>query len=67
METNILLILIGALFLAAGIFDWDWFMESRRASFIIKFIGGRERGRVFYIVLGVAALILSALTIFGII
>ena len=52
MGPGIILILVGLFSIAGGYFDWNWFMENRRARFISKILGSRERGRIFYILLG---------------
>ena len=65
--TGIVFILVGIFSLAGAGFNWDWFMEHRKARFFTKILGGRERARIFYLVLGVAFLIFGTLGIIGII
>jgi len=41
----------GSFSIAASIFNWDFFFESRKAKYVLKFFG-RQGARIFYIVLG---------------
>lgn len=44
--------ILGGLFsIAASIFDWDFFFESRKAQFFMS-IFGRKGSRIFYFILG---------------
>lgn len=61
----------GLLFAAAGIFsicgavfDWDWFMNNRRARFFVS-IFGRNGARLFYIVLGMLLIVFGILLASG--
>jgi hypothetical protein len=65
MIYGIAFVLIGLFSLAAGIFNWDWFMNSRRARFFIKLFK-RTGTRIFYGLLGIAALVLGVLFMTGI-
>lgn len=63
---------IGLLFVAAGlfsicggVFDWDFFMNSRKARLFVG-IFGRSGARVLYILLGLAIVGLGALIAMGI-
>jgi hypothetical protein len=47
-----LILLIGLFAICGGAFNWDWFMEHRKAAFITLLFGGRTGARIFYIVLG---------------
>ena len=62
------LIFVGAgLFALAGAgFDWDWFMESRKARFFTAILG-RNGARVAYMLLGVALIVMGALMAVGVI
>ncbi|MDR2174805.1 MAG: immunity 17 family protein [Synergistaceae bacterium] len=58
MEDAKTAVLIGSLFALTGVFsafcamkDYEWFMGSRKAAFLVK-IFGRKAARMFYIVLG---------------
>lgn len=42
----------GAFSLAGAIFNWDWFMNSRRARFFAKILG-LNGARIFYAGLGI--------------
>jgi hypothetical protein len=44
---------MGGFSLAGAIANWDWFMESRKAAFIVKILG-RNGARIFYGILGAA-------------
>jgi hypothetical protein len=64
--------LIGLLLVAAGIFticggafDWDFFMDSRKARFFVSLFG-RTGARVFYCVLGLVIIVLGVLITLGI-
>ncbi len=61
-------ILIGAgLFsVAGGAFNWDWFMNSRKARFFVKTLT-RNGARIVYGVLGTALVIIGALILLGIV
>lgn len=57
METRQILLVIvgfaGGIFALSGaIFNWDWFMNSRRARFFAN-IFGRNGARIFYALLGI--------------
>ncbi|MFT5526728.1 MAG: hypothetical protein ACI9G1_000145 [Pirellulaceae bacterium] len=65
--------LFGLLIVAAGVFsicgaafDWDFFMNSRKAQFIVG-IFGRPGARIFYGLLGLGITVLGALLALGII
>ena len=50
---GLILIVSGALCVAAAIFDWDFFMQGRGARGIVA-IFGRSATRVFYAIFGAA-------------
>jgi hypothetical protein len=63
--------LLGLFFVACGVFsicgavfDWDWFMNNRRAEFAVS-IFGRRGARMFYAALGLAIIVLGALVASG--
>ena len=58
---NIILILLGLFVLAGSIFNWAWFMNSRRGGFMVRLMG-RTGARIFY---GLAGLVLVVLGIAG--
>jgi len=49
----ILFVAIGMFSLAGAMFNWDWFMNDRRAAFFVS-VFGRTGARVFYALLGIA-------------
>jgi hypothetical protein len=64
---------IGLILIAAGIFsvcgaafDWDFFMNSRKARFFVS-VFGRTIARVFYCVLGLVITVLGVLITLGIV
>lgn len=63
----------GLLFLAAGlfslagaIFNWDWFIESRKA-WLFRKLFGRTGTRIIYGVLGIVIIVMGGLVGFGIV
>jgi len=64
--TSIILILAGLYALIGAIGNWDWFMENRKARRWVKLIG-RNRARVFYILLGTVLIVIGALFSAGVI
>jgi hypothetical protein len=63
---------IGLILVAAGIFsicgaafDWDWFINSRKAQIFVAMFG-RNGARVFYVILGLAIIVMGALIWLGI-
>ena len=62
-----LLLVLGGLFAIAGaVFNWEWFMSSRKARTLVKF-AGRGGARIFYCLLGSAIAIAGLLITFGVI
>ena len=56
-----LLILAGGVFCVFCAFmDYDWFMESHKASLFVKMFG-RRGARIFYIALGVVIFVFGLL------
>ena len=62
----LLLVPAGLFAIAGGVFNWEWFMSSRKARTLVKFIG-RGGARVFYCLLGSAITIVGLLITFGVI
>lgn len=62
--TGIILILVGLFSLVAALFDWDWFMENRRARFFVR-VMGRTGARIFYGLLGVAIAMMGVFGLFS--
>ena len=63
----------GLVFMAAGAFsmlgaicNWDWFMNARKARFMVKILT-RNGARLFYGILGVGFAVLGVLTGMGIV
>jgi Immunity protein 17 len=63
---GLLMAAAGVFAVAGGIFDWEWFMNHRKARFLSRLIT-RTGARVFYIVLGLGIVLLGALMTFGVI
>lgn len=62
------LVLVGCgIFSVCGaVFDWEWFINSRKAQFFVT-IFGRTGARIFYGILGIAIAIMGALITLGIV
>jgi small neutral amino acid transporter SnatA (MarC family) len=56
----------GAFAICGAAFDWEWFMNHRKAQFFVRLFG-RNGTRVFYAVLGSALVVLGVLMAAGII
>ena len=56
----------GAFSILGGICNWDWFMNARKAKFIVKVLT-RNGARIFYCILGLFVLVLGILFTMGII
>ena len=52
---------VGVFTICGAVFDWDFFMENRRARLFV-WMFGRNGARVFYALLGSAFLLGSAVT-----
>lgn len=64
---------IGLFLVAAGLFsicgaafDWDWFIQSRKARFFVATFG-RNGARIFYGLLGTGIAVLGVLITIGIV
>ena len=55
------ILFFGLLSIVGGIFDWDWFMNHHKAQFVCTKLG-RNRARVFYVILGVVLFLLGILS-----
>ena len=64
--SGFVIVAIGAFTLAGAIFNWDWFMNSRKARFIVKILS-RSGARIFYGFLGVVFIAIGVLILTGII
>lgn len=64
---------VGLFLVAAGLFsicgaafDWDWFINSRKAQLFVALFG-RNGARIFYGILGTVIVIMGALVTLGVI
>ncbi len=64
---------VGLIFVAAGafsilgaIYNWEWFMNARKARFMVNILT-RNGARIFYGILGLALVVLGVLATMGII
>lgn len=64
---------VGLIFIAAGAFsmlgaicNWDWFMNARKAKFMVNILT-RDGARIFYGILGLGLVVLGVLVRMGII
>jgi predicted small integral membrane protein len=64
---------VGLILVAAGVFsmlgaicNWEWFMNARKARFMVKILT-RNGARIFYGILGLALVVLGVLATMGII
>jgi small neutral amino acid transporter SnatA (MarC family) len=55
---GIIILLAGLFSIVCAAFDFDWFMNNRRASLFVKLFK-RNGARVFYIVLGIVLCIMG--------
>ena len=62
---GIVIALIGALLAAAGAFDWNWFMNHRKARRLTSLIG-RGAARGIYVGVGLAAVVTGVLMALGV-
>jgi len=61
------LIVAAGLFAAAGgIYDWEWFMNHRKARLLCSILT-RTGARIFYILLGVGLVVIGTLITIGVI
>ena len=58
MFQTILLAAVGLFSIAGALFDWDFFMTSRRATLFVRLLG-RQGARVFYLLLGMTIIVMS--------
>ena len=61
---GLILIAVGLLSFAGGLFNWNWFMNTSRARALVRSI--RSVGaRVFYIVLGLIVIVFGVFLAFN--
>ena len=58
--TAVVLMLAGAYVLLGGLLNWDWFMNSRKAGWVVRIIG-RQGARFFYMIVGAVLVVMGAL------
>jgi hypothetical protein len=63
---GLIIVAMGIFSICGAAFDWDWFINHRKAQFFVA-IFGRNGARVFYGILGVFLVVLGALVTFGIV
>lgn len=61
-----LFVAVGVLSFMGGILNWDWFFNSFKARMVAKTFG-RSGAQIFHCILGLALIVVGALTTFGII
>ena len=57
-------VLIGILALCGGIFNWDWYMNHRKARFMVNLFT-RNGARFFYALVGTALIVYGVLLLMG--
>jgi predicted small integral membrane protein len=63
---GLIIVAAGAFSMLGAICDWEWFMNARKARFMVTILT-RNGARVFYGVLGLALVVLGILGATGII
>ncbi len=56
---GIVLVGIGAFIASAGIFNWEWFLDSQKRRYLISFetMFGRNGARVAYVIIGLVLIV----------
>jgi hypothetical protein len=62
---GLLIVACGIFSVCGAVFDWDWFLNSRKAEFFVSMFG-RSGARIFYVVLGLFLVIMGLLLTLGI-
>ena len=62
---GLILVAAGLISICGAAFDWDFFINSRKAQFFVSILG-RTGARVFYAILGLVIIVLGVLTTLGI-
>ncbi|MEK6256372.1 MAG: Imm17 family immunity protein [Chloroflexota bacterium] len=60
----ILFTLLGIFVIAAAAYDWEFFMNHRKARFVIKLLGNRNRARILYVLVGVLVAVVGVMAFF---
>ena len=63
---GLIFVALGIFALSGSIFDWEFFMNSRKVRFLAKFLT-RTGARIFYGLLGSGFIVVGILTAMGII
>ena len=63
---GLLITAVGLFSLSGAVFDWEWFMNNRKARPIVG-IFGRSGARIFYALLGAAFVTAGMLMVLGVI
>lgn len=63
---GLVFVAVGAFSLLGGICNWEWFMNSAKARFMVKILS-RNGARIFYGILGLALLAFGIIVTIGII
>lgn len=71
MDESIMMIIMGLVFAAIGLFslmgaimNWDWYFNNRKARGVVA-IFGRNGARIFYGILGVIFIAIGLFVAFG--
>ena len=56
---GLIIISAGVFSICGAVYDWDWFIHSRKARFFV-FLFGRDGARVFYGILGAVVILMGA-------
>ena len=62
--TGFLVIAAGIFSLCGAILNWDWYMNHRKARFLVRLLG-RDGARIFYGIIGLGLVILGILLLLG--
>ena len=63
---GLIIVAIGAFSITGAVCNWDWFMNARKARFMVRILT-RNGARIFYGLLGVALVVLGVLMTTGVI
>jgi Immunity protein 17 len=63
---GLIIVAVGVFSAMGGIFDWDWFMNNRKAKLFVTLLT-RNGARVAYVLLGAGVIAAGLLTTLGII
>ncbi|MBM4004241.1 MAG: hypothetical protein FJ295_13295 [Planctomycetes bacterium] len=63
---GLILVAAGLFSISGAVFDWDFFINSRKARFFVSILG-RTGARIFYGILGLIIVVIGALITLGIV